>query len=193
MSINAEENDANQSKFYKVISSRPVTDSSELFDTLSKFLMKDKKQQISTGYLDEKDQITSRIIWNNIRNVANVVLDEGCSQRDPVPAWMEQREAVVLDDDNETSPEHTSDLNSHTKQDPDVSPQHMTASTGVNINPDADSAQKQAKEGKRASKKSKKEARKRGRAEKRTAKKVRKEAREAKMLKKEAKRRRTEE
>ena len=63
MSENAEENDANQSKFYRVDSTEPVTDVNELFDTLSKFLMKDKKRQISTEYLDEKDQIASRLTW----------------------------------------------------------------------------------------------------------------------------------
>mmetsp|Transcript_23296 Transcript_23296/g.54922 ORF Transcript_23296/g.54922 Transcript_23296/m.54922 type:complete len:124 (+) Transcript_23296:206-577(+) len=63
MSENAEENDANQSKFYRVVSTEPVTDASELFDALSKFLMKDKKRQLSTEYLDEKDQIASRLTW----------------------------------------------------------------------------------------------------------------------------------
>jgi len=63
MSENAEENDANQSKFYRVLSSEPVTDANALFDTLSKFLMKDKIRQISTEYLDEKDQISLRLSW----------------------------------------------------------------------------------------------------------------------------------
>ena len=63
MSQNAEENDANQSKFYRVVSSKPVTDADELFDMLSKFLLKDKKRQLSAEYLDEKDQIASRLSW----------------------------------------------------------------------------------------------------------------------------------
>ena len=63
MSENAEENDANQSKFYRVVSTEAITDSNELFDALSNFLMKDKKRQLSAGYLDEKDQIASRLTW----------------------------------------------------------------------------------------------------------------------------------
>ena len=63
LSANAEESDANQSKFYRVISSKPVTNADALFDTLSKFLMKDKKRQISMEFLDEKDLISSRLIW----------------------------------------------------------------------------------------------------------------------------------
>ena len=63
LSENAEESDANQSNFYRIVSSEPVTDVNELFDTLSKFLMKDKKQQISTAYLDKRDQISSRLTW----------------------------------------------------------------------------------------------------------------------------------
>ena len=60
---NAEENDANQSKFYRVLSSDPVTDANTLFDTLSKFLIKDKKRQLSTEFLDEKDKIALRLSW----------------------------------------------------------------------------------------------------------------------------------
>lgn len=63
LSANAEESDANQSKFYRIVSTEPVTDADALFDTLSRFLMKDKKRQISTEYLDEKDQISSRLTW----------------------------------------------------------------------------------------------------------------------------------
>lgn len=63
MSINAEESDANQSKFYKVLSSKPVTNADVLFDTLSKFLSKDKKRQIEMEFLDEKDLISSRLTW----------------------------------------------------------------------------------------------------------------------------------
>ena len=43
LSENDEESDANQSKFYRIVFSEPVTDVNELFDTLSKLLMKDKK------------------------------------------------------------------------------------------------------------------------------------------------------
>lgn len=63
MSENAEENDTNQSKFYRVLSSEPVTDTIILFDTIEKFLTKDKKRQLSSEYLDEKDQIASRLTW----------------------------------------------------------------------------------------------------------------------------------
>ena len=62
-SANAEESDANQSKFYKVISSKPVTNADALFDTLSKFLTKDKKRQIAMEVLDEKDLLSLRLTW----------------------------------------------------------------------------------------------------------------------------------
>jgi hypothetical protein len=74
MSANAEESDANQAKFYRVVSSEPVTDADALFDTLSKFLMKDKKRQISTEYLDEKDQISSRLTWVSRIDFTRLVL-----------------------------------------------------------------------------------------------------------------------
>jgi len=60
---NAEDLDANQLNFYRVLSSEPVTDSNELFDYMSKFLMNDKKQQLSTKFLDEKDQTALRLSW----------------------------------------------------------------------------------------------------------------------------------
>lgn len=192
MSANAEESDANQSKFYRVISSEPVTDADALFDTLSKFLMKDKKRQISAEYLDEKDQISSRLTWNNLRSVANSVLDEGCSQLDPVPAWIEQKEAIVVDDDNETPhKQETSDTDDvHTKEEElDASSQQSTAASDTIIESNIDSAQKEKKDEKKEGKKAKKEAkeaRKRDRAEQRGTKKDKKEA---KKLKKEAKKR----
>ena len=63
ISTNAEESDANQSKFYRVTSSEPITDADDLFDILSNFLMKDKRRQIAMEYLDEKDLISSRLTW----------------------------------------------------------------------------------------------------------------------------------
>ncbi len=64
--MNAEESDANQSKFYRVISSKPVTNAEALFDTLSKFLTKDKKRQIAMDFLDDKDLLSSRLMWVSI-------------------------------------------------------------------------------------------------------------------------------
>lgn len=199
MSANAEESDANQAKFYRVVSSEPVTDADALFDTLSKFLMKDKKRQLSTEYLDEKDQISSRLTWSNLRNVANTVLDEGCSQLDPVPAWIEQKEPIVVDDednDNETPhKQETSDTDDvpTKEEETDASSQQSTAASDTIIEDIFDSAQKGTKEDKKEAKKAKKEAkeaRKRERAEQREMKKERKEA---KKLKKEAKKRKRDE
>jgi len=179
MSENAEENDANQSKFYRVDSTEPVTDVNDLFDTLSKFLMKDKKRQISTEYLDEKDQIASRLTWNNLRKVANSVLDEDSPQRDPIPAWIDQKEAIVLNDDEENPNEYiSSDIAIPTKQEPE-----QTAKSETKIEPNnTDLPHEEAKESKREAKKAKKEAkkaRKRERAEKK-AKKIKKEGKKRK-------------
>ena len=66
MTDNTEENYANQAKFYRILSSEPVIDADALFETLSKFLVNDKKRQISSGYLDERDQMSSRLTWVSI-------------------------------------------------------------------------------------------------------------------------------
>ena len=117
------------------------------------------------------------------------MLDEGCSQQHPVPAWIEQKEAIVLDGDNETPNKYTSDSDMHVKQELDLSPQATAVSITI-IEPNIrNSAQNDSKEENRAAKKAKKEARKRERAEKREAKKLKKEAKESKKLKKEAKKR----
>mmetsp|Transcript_54926 Transcript_54926/g.61381 ORF Transcript_54926/g.61381 Transcript_54926/m.61381 type:complete len:169 (-) Transcript_54926:433-939(-) len=104
---NAEDLDANQLNFYRVLSSEPVIDSNELFDYMSKFLMKDKKQQLSTKFLDEKDQTALRLSWNDLRNISNSVLNEDYAQRYPIPAWVEQKEVVSIDinDDNNRIPQ----------------------------------------------------------------------------------------
>mmetsp|Transcript_22843 Transcript_22843/g.48590 ORF Transcript_22843/g.48590 Transcript_22843/m.48590 type:complete len:194 (+) Transcript_22843:123-704(+) len=188
MSQNAEENDANQSKFYRVVSSEPVTDADELFDTLSKFLLKDKKRQLSAEYLDEKDQIASRLSWNNLRNVANSVLDEGSSRRDPFPAWIDQKEAIVMDGADQTPNGDTSDAVILTKKETDQSP-HQAMDTGEGeTESNVEWTRGETKEEKRAAKNAKKEAkdaRKRERAAKREAKKAKKEKKEAKKRKRE--------
>eukprot|EP00535_Pseudo-nitzschia_heimii_P013590 CAMPEP_0197193320 /NCGR_PEP_ID=MMETSP1423-20130617/26933_1 /TAXON_ID=476441 /ORGANISM="Pseudo-nitzschia heimii, Strain UNC1101" /LENGTH=192 /DNA_ID=CAMNT_0042646489 /DNA_START=77 /DNA_END=655 /DNA_ORIENTATION=+ len=188
MSENAEENDANQSKFYRVISSEPVTDAGALFETLSKFLMNDKKRQISSGYLDERDEMSSRLIWNNLRNVANSISNDGGLLDQPVPAWIDQKEAVVIDGDTETLDRNSIDSGTRTKQEDEQQSQQTTALTNRITNETImTTARTETKEEKRTAKKAKKaakESRKRERAEKREAKRVRKEA---KKLKKEAK------
>ena len=108
------------------------------------------------------------------------MIDDGCSQREPVPAWIEQKEAIVIDGDT--------DVNVTDEVDP--SPKQEVDDTTRESN--IESAQNETKTDERASKKEAKEARKRERAEKREAKKARKEAREAKKIKKEAKKRKRE-
>lgn len=133
-----------------------------------------------------------------MRNVANFVLNESSLQRDSVPAWIDQKEAIVVDDINETP---RSDTKVPTKEDngmkvsPDVSPE-STAAISANTKSNVGITQNTTNDGKRAAKiakKAAKEARKRERAEKREAKKARKEAREAKKLEKAAKKRKREE
>jgi len=131
-----------------------------------------------------------------LRNVANFVLNESSLQRDPVPAWIDQKEAIVVDDINETPRSDTkvpSKEDNGMKVSPDVSPESTAA---ISANTTYKSNVDTTNDGKRAAKiakKAAKEARKRERAEKREAKKARKEAREAKKLEKAAKKRKREE
>ena len=135
-----------------------------------------------------------------MRNVANFVLNESSLQRDPVPAWIDQKEAIVVDDINETPRSDTkvpSKEDNGMKVSPDVSPESTAAiSANTTYKSNVDITQNTTNDGKRAAKMAKKaakEARKRERAEKREAKKARKEAREAKKLEKAAKKRKREE
>lgn len=200
---NAEENDANQSKFYRVLSSDPVTDANTLFDTLSKFLIKDKKRQLSTEFLDEKDKIALRLSWNDLRKVANSVLDDDGAQRNPIPVWVEQKEAIVLDDDDddEKSNKYLDDTAAiHTKNELISSLQQQAAVPSDTIElqsknneNNSDSGDKESMEIKKDGKKAKKEAkeaRKFVREAKREAKKAKKET---KKLQKEEKKRKREE
>ena len=119
------------------------------------------------------------------------MIDEGCSQREPVPVWIDEKEAIVVDDGNETPQKHTGDTD--VKDESDASPKPAMDQTIPESNDD--SAQNETKEEGKATKQEKreaKEARKRERAEKREAKKARQEAREAKRLKKEEKKRKRE-
>jgi len=110
-----------------------------------------------------------------LRKVANSVLDDESPQRDSIPAWIEQKEAVVLDDDDENPSEYiTEGTPVRTKQEPE---EQVRVATKI------EPPQEEAKEAKSSAKKAKrdaKEARKRERAEKREAKKAKKEAKKAK-------------
>ena len=130
---------------------------------------------------------------NNLRKVANSVLDEDCPQREPIPAWIEQKEAIVLDDAEKEPPSEYlgGDTALSTKQEQPES----TTRTVTKIEPctefkahentltpkqEAKTAKKEAKEAKKEAK----SARKRERAEKREAKKAKKEAKKVKKEKK---------
>ena len=59
------------------------------------------------------------------------MLDEDSPQRDPIPAWIDQKEAIVLDDDEENPNECiSSDTSIPTKQEP-----QQTAKTETKIEP----------------------------------------------------------
>ena len=129
---------------------------------------------------------------NNLRNVANSVLDDGGLLHQPIPAWIEQKETVEIDGDNETPDKNSNETDTHIKQETDlISPQITATTNGAMIESNTISSQTETKEERRAAKKAKqeaKEARRRERAEKREAKQSRKEVKEEeKKLKKEAK------
>ena len=128
------------------------------------------------------------------------MLDEDCPQRNPIPAWVDQKETIVLDgdDDDEKPNQYIDDTAIPTKQESNPSPQQAAIASDTIIesskkNENIDSVQKESKEAKREAKKAKKdgkEARKLEREAIREAKKVKKET---KKLQKEAKKRKREE
>lgn len=187
---NAEDLDANQLKFYREISSEPVTDANTLFDYMSKFLMKDKKKQLSTKFVDEKDQTVLRLSWNDLRKISNSVLNDDHTERNPIPAWVEQKEVVNIDVDDDNDANANDDVKIKVKvevnnDDNDQSPQQPNiADSGDEIDKifestDSGNSNNEDKNQKKEMKKIKKEQ-----------KKEKKEAKKAKKIKKEAKKKR---
>jgi hypothetical protein len=181
---NAEDLDANQLKFYREISSEPVTDANTLFDFMSNFLMKDKKKQLSTKFMDEKDQTVLRLSWNDLRKISNSVLNDDHTERNPIPAWVEQKEVVNIDvdDDDDANDDVKVKVND---DDNDQNPQQPNiADSGDEIDKifestDSGNSNNEDKNQKKEMKKIKKEQ-----------KKEKKEAKKAKKIKKEAKKKR---
>lgn len=96
-----DDREGGQVKFYKILASEPITDTGSLFDDMSKFLTRDKTQQIATGFGDDKLETALRLSWNELRRVANSVLDKDDTTRDPIPAWLGQRGPIVIDGDDD--------------------------------------------------------------------------------------------
>ena len=120
--------------------------------------------------------------------MANSVIHEGCSRRDPIPAWIEQKEAIVVD---ETPNTYSGDTDANVvKEESDPVPTHET-DDNVKDELKVDSPEKDERNEDKKLRKEQKEARKRERAKKREAKLARKEEREAKKMKKEAKKKKT--
>ncbi|MGK3735719.1 MAG: hypothetical protein ACI90V_002560 [Bacillariaceae sp.] len=180
---NAEDLDANQLKFYRVVSSEPVSDANTLFDYMSKFLMKDKKKQLSTKFLDEKDQTVLRLSWNDLRKISNSVLNDDHTERNPIPAWVEQKEVVKIDVDDDDDGDDDAKVKVNLDEG-EESPQPNSADSADEIDKifeSTDSGRKndEDKNQKKEMKKIKKEQ-----------KKEKKEAKKAKKVKKEAKKKR---
>merc|ERR1740130_332731 len=62
-------------------------------------------KQHSTKFVDEKDQTVLRLSWNDLRKISNSVLNDDHTERNPIPAWVEQKEVVNIDvdDDNDAN------------------------------------------------------------------------------------------
>ena len=118
------------------------------------------------------------------------MIEEGCSQdRSPIPAWVEQKDPIVVDEETATPIEITGNPDSANDEADPVLQQEKDAIKVEPEPPTQGDTMEDAKEAKKAAK----EARKRERAEKRKAKEARREEREAKRAKKEAKKKRKEE